>query len=474
MCATGRFGYPVLAVALMIGSVTSADAAGWRRRHCPPCVDCPPSQLATPSRPAPTTSTPAEETPSSDLSQTFDDMVASSVSAPSSPQTLAPNMLGDLFGTGGAFFLGYQNGAGQGVSANNLTPVNGGRRLKMGEAVSPMPRNRVFFSYNLFRGPYRTEAPAGGVTPLGNDTVMIGNGNGPAGAGARNFDLNRFTFGIEKTFFNDRVSTEVRIPFSHTLDPDLLVSDDGTVPGMTSTQIDNVSVSLKGILHRSRKLAVSGGLVINVPSASGVTIQQNFNDVAGGTMLGHIVDIRNDAVHFGPFLGYLITPNDRLFLQGFVQYDFGLSANQTFFTPIVDGVSQARQDGLLNDQSLMQFDVALGYWVYRNPRAKWIRGFAPIAELHYTTTTDNADLIPFNNAAGAYQSIVGNTLNRLDIINMTVGSAMQVGDRGTLSSGVVLPLNRGDHNFLFDWEFQLQLNYRFGKAPQGPDSPIYN
>jgi hypothetical protein len=47
----------------------------------------------------------------------------------------------------------------------------------------------------------------------------------------------------------------------------------------------------------------------------------------------------------------------------------------------------------LREQALMQLDLNAGYWVVRDPQARWLNGLAPSVELHYTTTLNNADII---------------------------------------------------------------------------------
>lgn len=215
-------------------------------------------------------------------------------------------------------------------------------------------------------------------------------------------------------------------------------------------------------------------MVVNTPTADDIHIAQQFNNTVTGVPIGHRLIIENDAYHLSPFIGYLLTPTDRLFMQGFVQYDFGSSGNDMSFTPVNGGVVEPTQRAVLFDQRLWQFDIAAGYWIYQNPDAGWLRGLAPIVELHYTTTENNADVQQFTNPNAGYNSFTGNTLNRLDILNMTLGTALQIGDRGNVSAGFAFPLNRGDHNFLFSWEFLLQFNYRFGPMTPGPQAPIYN
>jgi hypothetical protein len=65
------------------------------------------------------------------------------------------------------------------------------------------------------------------------------------------------------------------------------------------------------------------------------------------------------------------------------------------FVPIVPGAMTPpfTVHRNIDEQSLFQFDLGVGYWLYRNPEGHRLTGLAPTIELHYTTTLDNADLI---------------------------------------------------------------------------------
>ena len=123
---------------------------------------------------------------------------------------------------------------------------------------------------------------------------------------------------------------------------------------------------------------------------------------------------------------------------------------------------------------------AVGYWVMRRPGCQWLTGIAPTLELHYTTTLDNADIrvLPIANKSGGLSvvgpngapvaepnSTVGNLRNRVDILDLTVGTTFEFNSRATLAAGFAFPL-KGSSDRTFDWEFQLQLNYYFGCGPQ--------
>ncbi|QDU59661.1 hypothetical protein Pan216_04920 [Planctomycetes bacterium Pan216] len=499
----------LLAAIFVSLAVAETGEAGWlkKRRSCSSCETCPPVMTVEPSTPstAPETITP-ESTPSDqpmapdqmpapeqadlpapdvpDLPNDMNDLLASNMGAATAPQAAAPYMMGDLFGIGGNYFLGFQNADGDGVSANNSTPINGGRRLKITESTSPMPRDRVFLLYNFFRGAFRTDSPASNVNPLGSGTGATPDAPSSVGTGnidgqGKNWDDHRFIFGLEKTFMDGIFSAEVRIPYSYTLTTNLNVTDSGA-PGVLDNQLDNITASGKALLYQDQHFALSCGMTVNTPTADDVVINQQFiarQGATGGS--GQVISprlvIRNESVHFSPFLGYLISPTRRAFFQGFVQYDFPLNSNTVRFTPTNDGVTGPTQHFLLDDQQLLNLDFSMGYWLMQR-ECGFVQGIAPIFEIHYTTTLNNADLIPIqdNSNNSNYRGIVGNTLNRLDVVNATVGSTFLMCNRTYMTVGASVPLNRGDHNFLYDWEFLLQLNYQFGpRRSLASESPIF-
>jgi hypothetical protein len=68
---------------------------------------------------------------------------------------------------------------------------------------------------------------------------------------------------------------------------------------------------------------------------------------------------------------------------------------------------------------------------------------------------------------------VGNRNNRIDILDLTLGTTFEFAKHLTLATGFTLPM-RGADNRTFDWEFQLQLNYYFGLgARQEVEAPTF-
>lgn len=459
---------------------------------CPAPAEAAPAPAPAPTAPAPA---PAAEAPTLDaLTDT-----ASALDVASAPQSIAPAMIGDLFGFSNNFFFNYVSQNGNSVGSNVQTTLAGGRRFKISENVSPMPRDRVYVQYNFFKSAFDSQGVTTGNTPSGGfpagafpNQPITGT---PVYGGLQAFNLNRYTFGLEKTFFDGMVSAEVRIPFSTTISNDITAGNT-SIPGDEATQFDNVSATLKGLVFQNRTVAISTGVLVNTPTASSVTMQQNIQVVGDpaidplglgfGDSIRNNLTVKNQAVHVSPFLGYLLTPTARSFALGYVQYDIPVSGNAVTFTPITQMASgQAivgdTQRAVLTDQALLQADLSLGYWLYQNPGASFLTGFAPLVEVHYTTTLQNADILLFNqqqtasggsqNLQSNYQGAFGNTQNRLDIWNLTLGAAIQVGQRLQIGNGFVIPLSRGNGNNLFDWEYTLQANYRFGAFFRGNLAP---
>jgi hypothetical protein len=166
-----------------------------------------------------------------------------------------------------------------------------------------------------------------------------------------------------------------------------------------------------------------------------------------------LFQVDDESAHLQPFLGYLATPTDRLFFQAFAQLDIDTRGNDVFYT---DSGSMQRF-GTVQDQTLLYLDASIGYWLYQNPgRRGGITGIAPMFELHYTTTLEDADI-----ASGAGGAVLfGNTFNRLDVLNATAGVTLMIGDRSTLTFAGSAPMDDFPDRF-FDGEGMVLYNWMF-------------
>ncbi len=316
----------------------------------------------------------------------------SSLGATMASFSAAPAMMGDFFGGSFIFDSGFAIGA---------ALAGGDRRFKIAENVSPMPRDRVYFNYNHFHNALTSES--GDV-----------------------FSLDRFAFGMERTFSENLFSWEVRLPFASALNSTF----DTTNPIPQNTELGNVGLGLKALLLTTDTLLVSAGTTLTLPTGDDF-VRQSFG-VTDYT-------IENDAAHLAPYLGFLATPNRNWFVQGFMQMDFDLRGNDVVF----GGAFQGR----LQDQNLMFVDLSAGRWLARRNLGRGrMAGLAMISELHYTMTMNDADFV----------SGFGNQFEHIDVLNTTLGMHIQYG-LAALRIGAAAPL-RDEEEKLFDAEVFVQIS----------------
>jgi hypothetical protein len=433
-------------------------------------------------------------------------------------------MIGNLLRADKSIAFSYaQVGQAVRVPTNGFTSaVN----ANVAENNSPLPEDRVFFRYNFFHNAEFVGGPAGApvfdpVTGLMLSPIVT-----------KNYDVNTFTFGFEKTFLDRRASVELRVPFSTGLASRLDLSA-GTVGSATTdalgnttdasgnpffnvnstpqntvghddTEFGDMTLIFKGLVYRGPCLAITGGTALGIPTGQNTRV--HVTDFIGfGTDPLSIVrtrdfNIDNDVWSLSPFLAFLATPTERLFAQGFLEFDFPLNDDKLTYSERVlnssgnpantDAVITTNGQAIppfteshnLEDQILMHVDVGLGYWLLRNPSATWVTGIAPTLELHYTTTLENAKIVTLTNdfsqvfdPHGASQPSpapqVGNSRGRVDILDLTVGTTFEIANRTTLATAFSFPLLGGD-NRTYDWEFQFQLNYYFG-ASRNRQAPAF-
>src|SRR5437763_15931806 len=98
-------------------------------------------------------------------------------------------------------------GAPRAFNSTFTLPLAGGSRIgKISENDSPIPRDRIFFSYNHYQNVFQISE-----TPI----------NPPAPPIIRQQPLDRYTLGAEKTFLDGWTSVEVRMPLMGTLNSQL-------------------------------------------------------------------------------------------------------------------------------------------------------------------------------------------------------------------------------------------------------------
>ncbi len=366
------------------------------------------------ARPQPPVTTPVQP-------RTVPPRAAATAPAISSPRfyrlASVPEMFGDFFG-GGSITTAIAIPAGTGTAT--LPTAGGARRSKIAENNKPFPQDRVFFMYNHFHNALETELTGS----------LLGAGPAPD-----DFSVDRYTFGFEKTFCEGTWSAELRVPFTGRF------AEETTGFEVDGGKWGNLSVVLKRLLYASECAAVAGGMAIDFPTGSDVD----------GTIGADSFSLDNDAYHLMPYVGFMSLPDDRAFVQGFVQLDVPLNGNRVEVVP-------AAGSGRLDEQTLLFFDISGGYWVYRNDCGSGLTGLAPIVELHYTTTLEDTDSVAFATGAATYD--FANAANRLDVLNLTLGLHAQFGQGLNVRVGAVFPL-RNDDDKIFDAELQVSVNWRY-------------
>jgi len=290
----------------------------------------------------------------------------------------------------------------------------------------------VFFNYNHYNSIFEMRSQS--AIPPGPATY-------------RQEPIDRYTLGVEKTFFDATTSVELRMPFTG--------SFFATVPGLAvdTGNFGNMAVILKGLLYEGENLGIGTGLGIDLPTGS--------DSVA--RMTGTNMRFVNQAVHLLPWLGFLYAPGDpqwgwgdSFFMTGFLQFDAAANGNTVRFENPGGGTINSL--GKFNEQNVLFADLALGYWVHRNPMAR-LSGVAVVTEMHYTTSVQDPDLVA--SATNNVGAIVTNPSRRFDVMNGTIAVQALMFDMSSLRVAGVFPVgDRMDQRF-FDAEVQVQFNRRF-------------
>ena len=327
---------------------------------------------------------------------------------------------------------------------------------KLVDNASPVPRDRVFFNYSYFQ----------------NSAIVV---DGHA------INVNRLTPGFEKTFFNQLMSVEVRVPFATTI-------DSVNLTGVTNTSnilLGNQTTYLKALLYTDSKLSIASGLGIQLPTAASTQYSVNgysIKAVDGAytqTSSIDILKIRNEAVHLMPYLGSVYTPNDRFFAQSVAQLDFATNGNTVYNAAVYPVLNDSNPDpatwtvtsattglsraGSLNDTNFMYLSANTGYWIYKttNPYERGLTGFAPTIEMHYNQSLQREDTV-----SGFYGNPGQGTKN-ISQLNGVIGATTVFGNDKYLSVGYVLPFETGV-NRAYDGELRVMFNYYFGAPRVNP------
>jgi len=298
-----------------------------------------------------------------------------------------------------------------------LPQGGGGTRAKIAENSATLPMDRVIFNYNHFHN---------AISDFNQQS-----------------DVDRFTLGFEKTFLSSLFSIDVRLPLIANND---IVTDSFSRNG---SELGNLSISLKGLLSSNDDSAFVAGMTIDIPTGqdTSATLNRDIDPL--------LLVASNDAVHLAPYLGFLCAPGQGMSHQGFLQVDVPTNGNDLQFSD----ASTATTTTNLLEQSLLYVDYSFSKLMYdsagNSRKSCRLRRLSGLAELHYTTTLEDSDVVQISTSFNNFQ--ITSFGNRIDVVNLTLG-VHSVLDNGTqLRLGTVSPITDGDDRF-FDFEFQAQLN----------------
>lgn len=431
--------------ALVLGTAAPLRAEwqpAWRaRRPCPP--PCPEAAQTLPPLPQPApggepSPAPRPEPAPAPAPSPFDFGTERGLAGGGGEVALRyPGLKGDQFGLPVVGFAGLLPRGilvlepGQPQPMPQPMPPTPGRPPQPGQpVVSPPPpqRNVVLFPTDgaqaLLAPSIRTFKIAENESPAPEDRVYLDfnyyDNVGAAvsrrfGLDLRDINVYRETFGVEKTFLDGNASVGLRLPLN-------TLGADSNTPGFggTDTAVGDLTAILKFALLRDVESGsvLSAGLAVTMPTGPG-----HF-----GTSP---LPVRRDTF-LQPYVGYLFG-RDRLFLQGFLAVDVPTDSA---------------------DATLLFNDVGVGYYLYRNPQGdRLLTGVAPTVELHVNDPLNRRGIFRRSDLDGIS-----------DIIDLTVATTFDLGERSHLSVGVVTPLTGPKP---FDFEVLVQFNWNFGRRGVG-------
>jgi hypothetical protein len=356
---------------------------------------------------------------------------ADSFGSASGPSSGVPGMLGDSYIVGAA--VNYDL---NGDVFRTIIPYGG--RYKCADNTGPVPTNRVSFAYKHFHNALQSH--------IIEDAGPITYANG---------QIDSYTLGVERTIFQDRASLEIRVPF-YAGSVRQADSTGALSSSMTAPMFGNLSFIYKQLFYRDSTLALGGGLGIDIPTA---------DDTQGRALDAQNVFYSSKQTYIAPFVAFLSVPNDTWWVQGVVQFSFVTGSNE-LFSPVEQTGGTGDTTIFYQEQDLVFTTLNVGRWIYKEPSRSFLPGIAAIAELNWTATLDNTEVVAFD-AGGGLNITVANFANQQNIFNLTLGTHLQLTDTSNLRISGVVPL-RGSNpidntarNRYFDGELSVQYNRNF-------------
>lgn len=314
-----------------------------------------------------------------------------------------------------------------------------GKRIKATENNNPLPQDRIFCHYNHFHHAFQSDATL---------TVF----DSPIFSQSFGYDasMENVTLGFEKTFSDGLWSIDVRMP----LHSEVAYTTFRAFQLRQTSNLEEVYVAPKILLHAWETGAVSAGLGMSIPTGSGIT----------GTVGTGRFEIRNESFHLAPFLGYIASPVERVYLMLWGQLDFDTTGSE-YVTSLTEGVEITN---VLHDTSAAYASASLAWFLRENRSDRWLTDLAGIFELHYSATIGPQDFTVDSGGSISDSSILYlgsidqyfEPLGTASVLNMTAGFHYELagGLNGRIAG--VVPLTTG-RDALFPFELVVQTEWRF-------------
>lgn len=318
----------------------------------------------------------------------------------------APSMIGDSLGVPIA------------IGNFNRQVLHTQHFSKVADNNSPIPRTRVFASYQFFNG---------------YDSVnSFNNANDDAA------DLQVYKLGFEKTVFDGNGSLEFILPMLQTVSP---VNRPTGAP--IADELGRIAFGYKQVLTETDGVLFSAGLRVEAPTEDDILFGGGQIDMAEWQLQ--------------PWFGFIAQGENDTFLHCFISGRYSGSDFETMFEEFEEVIDEGFEDfggvGSTEAQHLFMVDVGVGKWIHLSNCP--VKAIVPTLELHYMHAS-SADS-PF----GLSGTIFG---DNVDVLNLTAGATAYVGDRSTIQVGLGIPLHSNpvtnpaglsgtiDTSQYYDWE----------------------
>lgn len=318
--------------------------------------------------------------------------------------------------------VGYGLGALEVIEVLELRgaiPLAGGANVsRIAKHNRALPTHRVFFEYDHFS----------------NALDYVGSTYFPPDV-AVSKPLDHYTLGLERPFWQDTCSIELRVPLAGR------TRFAGNGASLSGGNMGNIGVIFKHLVYRTNTCAAVVGVGVDAPTGSDV-------DMVGVDGSAHI---SNDAVHISPYVGMSLAPNSWLYFHGFLQFDINANGNHVEVFNWMGSIG----DGYLNSPNFLMLDLGVGVWLLKNPDTAPVTGLAIDAEFHYTDALQDTDVFSIN-SHGVNSMFAGATRQNQDYSDLTLGIHAQCRSGTQLRAACVFPL-QDQQRRLYDTGFQVSV-----------------